>query len=505
MSNIISRLLNETHHKPDILDCIANLSNDEVFTPPNIVNKVLDALPEAVWSNPELKWLDPATKTGIFLRQVAYRLMIGLKDVYPDEEKRRQHIFQNMLYGIAITELTALMARRSLYTSKDASGDKSIAHFANIDGNIDYENRSHVYIHGSCKYCGNKESDAQLGGRDEVRERHAYKFIHLTAEEASKMKFDVIVGNPPYQLKDGGHGSSAAPIYQFFIQQAKKMQPRYMSFIIPSRWFSGGKGLDNFRSEMLNDKHIMKIYDYPNANDCFPGVSIEGGVMYFIWDAEYQGDCEINTIIGDDQLTTMNRSLNEYDTFVRYNDAISIIRKVTSQHEETLDKKISSRKPFGFATNFTEYDQINNTDKVKIYANKQIGYVRRERISKGVEYLDKYKVLLSKSDGAALSSLRVIGNPILAGPNSCCTETYIIISAFNNEREALNLIGYMRTKFFRFLVLQRKITQDQTAKIFKFVPDLPMDQAWTDNKLYERYDLTYSEQKFIDNLIQDLN
>ena len=329
MSNIVTRILNEVDHRPDILDCIANLSSDEVFTPPNMVDKVLDALPEEVWSNPSLKWLDPATKTGVFLRQVTYRLMIGLKDKFPDEEERRQHIFQNMIYGIGITELTALMARRSLYTSKNASSKESVARFESPGGNIDYENRTHTYVNGNCKYCGNKETDAQLGGRGEDQERHAYKFIHLTAEEVSKMKFDVIVGNPPYQLNDGGGtGSSAIPIYQKFVDQAKKLKPRYMAFIIPSRWFAGGKGLDGFRAEMLEDKRIKIVYDYPNAEDCFPGVSIIGGVMYFIWDSSYSGDCEVHTIINDEELPVSKRPLNEFEVFVRYNSAVPIIRKV---------------------------------------------------------------------------------------------------------------------------------------------------------------------------------
>ena len=506
MSNIVTRILNEVDHRPDILDCIANLSSDEVFTPPNMVDKVLDALPEEVWSNPSLKWLDPATKTGVFLRQVTYRLMIGLKDKFPDEEERRQHIFQNMIYGIGITELTALMARRSLYTSKNASSKESVAQFESPNGNIDYENRTHTYVNGNCKHCGNKETDAQLGGRSEDQERHAYKFIHLTAEEASKMKFDVIVGNPPYQLKDGGHGSSAAPIYQLFVQQAKKLQPRYMSFIIPSRWFAGGKGLDNFRAEMLSDRRVATLYDYPNASDCFPGVSIEGGVMYFVWDATYDGDVEVHTILNDEELSVMSRPLGEYDTFIRFNEAIPILRKVQERSEETLDKKVSSRKPFGFPTNFTNFDNIDNPDKVKIYARDKVGYVYDTLVQTNRQWRNKYKVLLGMAyGGGGTYPYQVFGKPIVADIPSVCTETYLVLDVFSDKNQAENFSKYVKTRFFRFLVMLKKNTQHLSKDRFSFVPSLPMDQVWTDEKLYERYDLSPAEQKFIESMIKEMN
>lgn len=506
MSNIVTRILNEVDHRPDILDCIANLSSDEVFTPPNMVDKVLDALPEEVWSNPSLKWLDPATKTGVFLRQITYRLMIGLKDKFPDEEERRQHIFHNMIYGIGITELTALMARRSLYTSKNASSKESVAHFQSPNGNIDYENRTHTYVNGNCKYCGNKETDAQLGGRGEDQERHAYKFIHLTAEEASKMKFDVIVGNPPYQLKDGGHGSSAAPIYQLFVQQAKKLQPRYMSFIIPSRWFAGGKGLDAFRAEMLNDRRVTALYDYPNASDCFPGVSIEGGVMYFVWDATYDGDVEVHTILNDEELSVMSRPLGEYDTFIRFNEAIPILRKVQERNEETLDNKVSSRKPFGFPTNFTNFDNIDNPDKVKIYARDKVGYVYDTLVQTNRQWRNKYKVLLGMAyGGGGAYPYQVFGKPIVADIPSVCTETYLVMDVFSEKSQAENFAKYVKTRFFRFLVMLKKNTQHLSKDRFSFVPDLPMDQVWTDEKLYERYEITPAEQKFIESMIKEMN
>lgn len=450
-SSLLQNLINQ-RHTPDILDCIANLSNDEVFTPPELANKVLDLLPEEVWHDKNLKWLDPACKTGIFLRQIALRLMEGLRDKFPDEEERRHHIFQNMLYGIAITNLTALMSRRSLYTSKDAGGEKSIAGFTEENGNISYDNRPHTYKNGSCIFCGNSEN-SELD-RDETLERHAYNFIHLTPEEARNMKFDVIVGNPPYQLRDGGNGASASPIYQLFVQQAKKLKPRYFSFIIPSRWFAGGKGLDEFRKEMLSDSHMKIIYDYPNAEDCFPGVEIAGGVMYFVWDVKHNGDCEIHTIMGEDDLPVMERPLNEYDVFIRWNDGISILRKVIERHEQTLENIVSSRKPFGLQTNFNDFDDICNPDKYKIYSstqtgNRKVSYVLKTRIPKGHEFIDKWKVLMPKAYRIGSQTDGGYIHPIIAEPGSVCTETFLIINSFNSEKEAENFAAYIKTRFFR--------------------------------------------------------
>jgi site-specific DNA-methyltransferase (adenine-specific) len=506
MSNLISRLLNESHHKPDILDCIANLSSDEVFTPPKLADKVLDLLPAEVWSNPDLKWLDPACKTGVFLRQIAYRLMVGLKDEFPDENARREHIFRNMLYGMPITSLTALMSRRSLYTSKDASGEKSIVKFSDPVGNLPFTPRNHTFRNKKCIYCGQSEENG-IGTRDAAGEleTHAYQFIHLTEKETENMKFDVIVGNPPYQLSDGGFGASAAPIYQHFVNQAKKLNPRYMSFIIPSRWFAGGKGLDDFRSQMLADRRIRELIDYPNASDCFPGVQIEGGVMYFVWDREYMGDTNIRTILGDEELPPMKRPLNEYDTFIRWNEAVPILRKVQSRNEETLDKKVSSRKPFGLATNFDDFDQINNPDKIKIYANKRTGYIRQERVQVNKQWVNKYKVLIGMAyGGGGVFPYKVVNDPIITETPSCCTETYLVVDVFGDEAKAKNFENYVKTRFFRFLVMLKKNTQHLSKDRFSFVPDLPMNEPWTDKKLYARYDLTPAEIKFIESMIKEM-
>lgn len=511
-TNVSKNLLNLSHYykdrrNPDILDCIANLSSDEVFTPPELADKVLDLLPEEVWSNPNLKWLDPACKTGVFLRQIAIRLMVGLRDAIPDEAERREHIFKKMLYGMPITRLTALMSRRSVYYAKNAMSDKSVVKFNDNEGNIIFVPMEHHFKMGKCTFCGLSQNEKVLGSRDGMGEleNHAYQFIHLREETLKTMKFDVIVGNPPYQLETSGHGAQAAPIYHLFIEQAKKLHPRYIAMIIPSRWFAGGMGLDSFRHDMLNDRRIKELVDYPNASDCFPGVDIEGGVCYFVWDSTYKGDCNIRTISGEEELPSMKRPLNEYDTFIRFNQAIPILRKVQQQNEPTLDKKVSGVNPFNFATNFSDYDKIDNPDKVKIYARKEYGFIERSRVGKSREQIDKYKVLVGMAyGGGGVYPYQVMGKPFVAEPRSVCTMTFLILNSFGTQLEADNFVEYVKTRFFRFLVLMKKNTQHLKSDRFSFVPDLSMNEKWDDEKLNLKYGITPEEVAFINSLVKEM-
>ena len=321
------------------------------------------------------------------------------------------------------------------------------------------------------------------------------------------MKFDVIVGNPPYQLNSGGFGAQATPIYHFFVEQAKKLKPRYLSFIIPSRWFAGGMGLNQFRDNMLHDHRIKVLYDYPDANDCFPGVEIKGGVSYFIWDREYDGECEVHTVIGDEELLTLKRNLDEYDVFIRWNEAIPILKKIQSRNESTMDEKVLGMNPFNLATNFDGYDQIKNPDKVKIYLrNGKTGYALKTRVQTSYTNLfTKYKVLLAAaSEGSGKTPNSVLGKPFISEPGSCSTMTYLVIDSFDNEDEAENLVKYIKTRFFRFLVFLRKNTHHLSKEKFAFVPSLPMDREWTDDKLYERYEITDDERQFIESLVREM-
>ena len=488
-------------YKPDILQCLANLSSDEVFTPPEVVNAMLDMLPSEIWQNPNLKFLDPACKTGVFLREITKRLIKGLEKEIPDLQKRIDHILRNMVYGIAITNLTSLVARRSLYCTKDASSKYSISAFENPEGNVAFENMRHTWEGGKCVYCGASQAEYD---RDESLEQHAYQFIHIkNPEEIFNMKFDVIIGNPPYQMSDGGNGASAKPIYQYFVEQAKKLNPRYLSMIIPARWYAGGKGLDEFRDRMINSKNIKELHDFQNSQDCFPGaVSIEGGVCYFLLDENYIGKCEIYTHEKEVILSKSKRFLKEDgdDIFIRMNEAISIINKIKKLKEPSLAEGISSRKPFGFSTNF----RGDKESGVLCYQNGGVSFVGIGEIKKGEHLIDKYKVIISKAYGSGNKPYKVLNDPILAEKNSCCTETYIVIRAFENLTEAKNLISYIKTKFFRFLVLLRKNTQDATAKVYQFVPIQDFSKPWTDEELYEKYGLSEEEIKFIEENIKPM-
>lgn len=494
-------------YNPDVLSCIANLSNDEVFTPPEVANAMLDMMPQELFCDPNTTFLDPGCKSGVFLREIAKRLLTGLEPVIPDLQQRIDHIFHNQLYGIAITELTSLLSRRGVYCSKYPNSIYSVTTFDDAEGNIRYKKIQHRWKNGKCVFCGASQSQYE---RDEALETHAYEMIHTTKPEAIfNMKFDVIIGNPPYQMSDGGNGKSAKPIYQHFVESAKKLKPRYLSMIIPSRWFSGGKGLDDFRKSMLTDKHIKYLVDYENFKDVFPGVDLAGGACYFLWNKTYEGKCEV-TNYKKDTPSTMIRYLDEYDTFIRQNMALTIIRKVQQANVSNhyLSERVSARKPFGLPTNYEPHSK-----GVPCWFIQRVGlqYASNNDVDDSKGYLNKYKLLVPKAPIAGQTDFSkpvgfyYDGNTRLSMPGECCTESWIVAGAFDTEEETIAFKSYLFTKTVRFLLLQTVVSQDVTKKNFCFVPDLmTYSGEYTDKMLCEKWGITDDEWEYIDSRISTI-
>ena len=495
-------------YNPDVLTCLANLSNDEVFTPPEVANQMLNLLPAEIWQDSSVTFLDPACKSGVFLREIAKRLIVGLADEFPDLQQRIDHIFHKQLYGIAITELTSLLARRSVYCAKYANSPYAITHFDDISGNIRFKRLKHNWYNGKCAFCGASQSEYERG--DDL-ESHAYEWIHtLKPEEIFGMKFDVIISNPPYQLNDGGGtGSSAIPLYHRFVEQAIKLNPRFLTMIIPSRWFAGGKGLDEFRSSMLNSKHIKYMIDYADSSDCFPGVTIAGGVNYFLWECTYQGDCTIENAKNEKILSSKKRALDEFEYFVRDNIAVEIIRKIRKHKEQTISNIVHSRNCFSLFSKEKGKQEYNNGDYV-LYSLSGQSYINSNKVVDRDNLCAKYKVIMTKamsggnkpaSDGAYLvisATMRVLK------PKEVCTETYLCLGDFEDENSANNLEQYMKTKFFRFLLLQALTSINISKDKFCFIPQQDFSKLWTDEELYIKYGLTNEKIDFIESMIKPM-
>ena len=498
---------NRLNYNPDVLSCLANLSNDEVFTPPQLANQMLDMLPQELFQSPDTRFLDPCTKSGVFLREIAKRLIVGLADKIPDIQERIDHIMHNQLFGIAITRLTSMMSRRSLYCSKDASGKYSISQFDNEDGNVRYRDIRHSWVQGKCRYCG---ASQEVYDRGSDLESHAYEFIHTDNPNTlyNNMTFDVIIGNPPYQLNDGGNAASAMPLYHLFVEQSKRLHPKYLMMIIPARWYAGGRGLETFRETMLKDKRIKHLTDYADSSECFPGVNIAGGVCYFLWDSNYNGNCEVRNIAKGNEFT-IERSLSEYQVFVRSNFAIKLIRKIQEKDFKSLSSIVYSSNPFGFRT-YVRGESIEFPGSTKLITSEGIGYVKRQDITKCQEAIDKYNVILTRAMSGgnkpgADGKYQIIPSTMrVMLPNEICAETYICIGAFDSQEEGLNLHSYLSTMFARFLMLQAMTGIMINKDAFQFVPLQDFSKPWTDEELYKKYGLTDEEIQFIESMIRPM-
>lgn len=533
---------------PDVLTCIANLSNDEVFTPPELANRMLDTLAAAwaesrggasIWTDPDVTFLDPFTKSGVFLREITSRLTEGLATAIPDLQDRVDHILTKQIFGIGITQLTAMLARRSLYCSKWANGKHSIARtFTTQDGNVWFERTEHTWlgqktekrVHpttgdevsvkipgtGSCQ-CGAKESQY---GRGSELETHAYALIHTDDVKAfvaekfgSDMHFDIIIGNPPYQLNDGGgEGSSATTLYHRFVEQAKALEPAQLVMVTPARWYSGGKGLKDFRESMLSDGGLAEIHDFQETDLVFPGLNIRGGVSYFRWAREHEGEVRVHNHrkSGDDSIMVRPPREKGVKTFVRHNEAISILRKVREKGEATMDTRVQPRNPYGIPANFARFStERSAASPVLLFrsrrgstANREV-FVGNDAIVKNTAFVDKVKVLVSKaSPGGDEYPHAVLGRPIIAPKGSVSTETYLIVDFPTSETEAENLVTYMQTRFFRFLVSLIKTTQNISQDCFAFVPIQDLSRAWDDSALYAKYNISETESRFIESQVR---
>ena len=508
---------------PDVLTCIANLSNDEVFTPPEFASRMLDTLEAAwaqdhgganLWADKSVTFLDPCTKSGVFLREITSRLTRGLAREMPNLEKRVDHILTKQVFGIGITQITSLLARRSVYCSRHANGKHSIARgFASEAGNIWFERLQHTWTDTKCEYCG---APRAIFDREDGLETHAYAFIHanniktrLVELFGGDMQFDVIIGNPPYQMTGGGGGSNDSSIYHLFVEQAMRLDAHYLSMVIPSRWLAGGRGMDEFRKTMLTDRHISHLVDYTKMSTAFPGVDFEGGVGYFLWSRKYQGDAQYTLYQGEERHPTITRDLGSNDVFVRDQRAVGILQRVQALREPTMEAVVSADTPFGLATNFSNHKDKPFRDSVALYltdrGRRVIAHTARSGIKKNTHLIDSWKVLLPEAYGErGATPALVLGPSIVVPPASACTQTYLVAGPLASKMEADSLQSYTKTRFFRFLVSLRKITQHALRSTYSWVPQQAWDHDWTDEMLYEKYCITRSEVEFINSMIRPM-
>lgn len=518
-------------YNPDVLSCLANLSNDEVFTPPEIVNAMLDMLPQELFKNPDTTFLDPACKTGVFLREIAKRLIKGLEWQFPDLQERIDHIFHKQLFGISITELTSLLSRRGVYCSKYPNSEFSVSKFKDAEGNIRFKRINHTWKDGRCIFCGASQKEYDRGAELET---HAYEFIHTTnAEKIFNMKFDVIIGNPPFQLSFGIEGTNSAnarSIYNLFIDTAKKLKPHYVVMITPSRWMTKtAQALsEEWVESMLSENHIEIMHDFPKSSDCFPGVEIKGGVNYFKWNRDYNGKCKyIYHYPSSDEIIERIDYLDSTSAGIVIRDpkAYSILEKIINIDGEYFlysDKNFSglvSPKHFFdnstlLTSNWKDYKlQMDNQHNIKYYVSKSFndtpfGFISIEQLPKNHSTLPLNKVYIPAAGGSGTDDI-ILGKPFYGEPNSVCSQTYLVIGYdavkhnFTKE-QCENIISYIKTKFFRYLVSIKKKTQNGPRGVYQFVPMQDFSKPLTDEFLYGKYNLSDEEISFIESMIRPM-
>lgn len=500
-----------------MLDAIAQIDNEKVITTSSTVRKIVDLVSPEIWRNPNARILDPMTKGGEYLKECALRLWDGLKGTIPDKNERRRMILHECLYGMATEEICAQISRRTVYCAEDATNHRCIERFERREGNIIFQQCKHTYDKiGKCTACGcrkNKEND-----------QYAYPFLHMDPpfriERNEKMEFDLIIGNPPYQLMDGGHGPSASPLYHKFWQRAVDINPREIVMVIPARWYTGGRGLDDFREAMLRDKHIEELHDFLDSGECFPDNKIAGGVCFIKWKRNHQGDCLITQHHQSREYPEQKRRPLDsgFGIFIRkemdVNMARKIVERITETGEGTLDQVVSAARPFGLRT----YYKGKKKGKYALLCRNSISnwnnpnsstrrYVDLKDITSGKGLIDKWKIAISAASGAGKQYDKTGRRSILSvvetlKPEEICTETYLTIGPYKNKKETELMKKYLDTKFVRYLIGVKTHTQHFKQATFSLVPNIGHKKEWTDEMLYNRYDLSEAERKEIEQSIK---
>lgn len=540
----------------DILTLFEQLNSHEVFTPPRVARDMLDLLPKDIWCDPSIRILDPCVKSGVFLREAMYLLIDGLagkgKHVghdgieydLNDGKQRMNHILKNMLFGIATSELTSYVSRRTLYGVMEANTDKQTALIEAFeksknnkqwieDEKVRFLVRNHFneyYDHGMFNtpdYKGfehegnifypteaiNKKVD---DSNDFIIEDTYYPFIeeqvnHEKIQQIKdrQMKFDVIIGNPPYQVNTSNQGKQAKPIYQKFIQSAIELKPRVITMITPSRWFTGGMGLSSFRSDMMKDRRIKEIHDFSNSKECFPGVSISGGVNFFLWENKYQGSCSFHSHRGSD-VDTFKCFLDKYPVVIRNAAASSILEKVSNVMLEngikTLSEIVKPINNFDLSSSF----RGSNEGEISVLHSKGKGLCSRVDVRDYDGSVDMYKVVVSRTvaehanEPSKDGTFKVIAKNVVLPPMHVCTHSYLVVGAFKSENEAKRLRRFLGGKFARYLILQTLTGIDLSKERFSFVPLLNDAECFSDEELYKKFELSESDVIAIESTIKDI-
>ena len=460
--------------------CFLNEQFDpqEVLEEPRLVDQ--GQVTEDIFLNPEARILEMNSKSGLYPLYMAYSLyamkLPGPEDKLPLEQTQAlwQETVEQQIFVLCKTRMAESITRRTLVGYQDWTVNTTYIPYL----------------------LERMENDPQRLAK-KLEKPETWR------KNGEPMTFDAIVGNPPYQIADGGNNASAMPVYQRFVELATTIEPHYASMIMPSRWYSGGRGLDDFRANIMNDTRMRVLYDYASSDYCFPGVDISGGICYFLWDKDYDGPCTVTN--AESQIAhSVKRYLNEFPILVRSNAAISIIDKVARRKEQTLDTFVSSQKPFGLRT-FARPDE--NGD-LTLRWNGGKGPISSDKVTGGTELIDKWKVIVSrvlyehggKADKNGQS--RILSILEMLGPKEVCSETYIVVNSYDTEAEAAGLYSYLKTKFARFLIMQATSSIMITRGCFMFVPVQNFAEEWTDEKLYKKYELTEDEIAFIESTIR---